>query len=270
MEDLKTKGYTVVKNFLNEDELAVFLKDYRRSASRPYPGMKDMISMGDVSYPASQSIKEKIQTQAALADLDIDLVIPYGLYTDTSKMFFMWHQDAGNYFVVPNSYNYLNFYIPIEKPDPVRSGISLVPMDALEASVPEHYQQFVGTAARRFVPENDYTKVYEDTDNREWILPINIETIAVSPELSAGDCLILRGDVFHRTQDNSSKRIAVSIRATKSSLTVSAERLFAEGTRMKKIWLGGFMKRYREVFAELGNDEITVAELVDAWHPKAP
>ena len=266
MDDILTKGYTVIPNFLTSKEIQVFLDDYRVCQS--YPGMKNKIDMGNVSYEASQSIKQKIQDIASQTGLDVDLVVPYGMYTDTTKAVFMWHQDAGNYLIIPECYNYLNFYIPIDKPDPDISGISVIPMDALKASLPEYFDTFYKSAARRFVPEKDTTKVFEDSDGSEWILPFNIDSIAVSPRLNAGDLLLLRGDVIHKTQDNLTKRVAVSIRATRSGAIASADRIFQKGTRVKKIWLGGFEDRMREIFDKLGKDEITALEMVNEWHPK--
>ena len=264
MEDILTKGYAVIPNFLTAEEIQIFLDDYEMCQT--YPGMKDKIDMGNVSYSASQSIKQKIQDTAAQTGLEVDLVVPYGMYTDTSKTTFMWHQDAGNYLIIPECYNYLNFYIPIDKPNPDISGISVVPMDALKASVPDYFNTFYKSAARRFIPQSNTTRVIEDEDGRRWTLPLNIDTIAVSPKLNTGDLLLLRGDVIHKTQDNLTKRIAVSIRATRGSAVASADRIFKKGTRVKKTWLGGFEQRMKEIFDKLGKDEITAEEMVQEWH----
>ena len=39
------------------------------------------------------------------------------------------------------AYNYLNFYVAIEKPDPMITGISVIPMDILEAKAPDDFHK---------------------------------------------------------------------------------------------------------------------------------
>jgi hypothetical protein len=57
------------------------------------------------------------------------------------------------------------------------------------------------------------TQVFDDIDNSTFFIPNNIDKIAISPDLSEKDLIILRGDLIHNSQNLVSKRVALSIRS---------------------------------------------------------
>ena len=53
---------------------------------------------------------------------------------------------------VQNHYDYLNFYIPIVKPDIEKSNLCLIPFDVLERESPKAYEFLVRGGATHFHP----------------------------------------------------------------------------------------------------------------------
>ena len=247
MEKLKIKGYTVVPNFLTLDEIQVFLDDYRHQKLSASPALKHDVHISNISYNAANTIYKKVREIAILSGIDADIVIPKGFYTNTSNTVMSWHQDHGSYYLFQQSYNYLNFYIPIEKPNPAVTGLSVVPMDALKANAPNDFHKIFNSGAKRFVPDGDITRVLDDEHGSEWTLPINIDSIMDSPTLAVGDLLLMRGDVIHRTQDDLTNRVAISVRSTNSSAIINVEKLTA-GCSMKQQLVKDVNKTYVNVF----------------------
>jgi ectoine hydroxylase-related dioxygenase (phytanoyl-CoA dioxygenase family) len=268
MEDLKTKGYTVIPNFLTTEEIQIFLDDYKKQQSIVSPSLKGHVHIADISYNAANSINKKIHEISKLSGLNADTVVPNGFYTNTTKAVMMWHQDHGSYFVFQQAYDYLNFYIAIDKPDPTVTGISVVPMDALEAAAPNDFHKIFNSAAKRFVPEGDITRVWDDENGGEWTLPVNLDSIMDNPKIAVGDLLLMRGDVIHKTQDNLTRRVAISVRSTNGSAIINAEKL-KTGCRMKQQMTKDISKKYNAVFERLNKQEVTAYEMLRELSPWA-
>jgi hypothetical protein len=140
-----------------------------------------------------------------------------------------------------------------------------VPFDALRESLsPELYQRVVGGGARRFVVNGDNTRVFDDEAGVQYTLPVSLERLAFTPELSCGDLLLLRGDCIHRTQDATTQRIAASIRRQGAGTLVSKARMMRGGPYKRNM-----MKRapepYRlalQCFTDSGKDFLTVGEII--------
>jgi hypothetical protein len=111
-------------------------------------------------------IKSKIET--VIKDIKgIDLWIN-GFFTNTETINWDWHQDHEPYYVLQQTQNYINMYIPLVKPDPELSGLCLVPLDKLDLSE---------IGASRYVANEDHTVVYNDTTGDTFKVSVNIENI---------------------------------------------------------------------------------------------
>src|SRR5262249_14288199 len=139
----------------------------------------------------------------------------HGTYFATAKVSFRWHQDHDSYFVFQDHYNYLNCYIPIVKPVREKSNVSIIPMNALRERSPHVFARIRGRGASRFLPLRRFTIVTNDnTGGLHGVLPYDVNELAATPHLAAGDLLLLRGDMIHRTQDTDTDRVAASVRLT--------------------------------------------------------
>ena len=95
------------------------------------------------------------------------------------------------------------------------------------------------------------------------VVPGGLDALAHTPELAAGDLLLLRGDVAHRTQDTSTARIALSVRATNGAAVVRRSRLASGGVR-KALMMARNPQPYSmafQAFDAAGTDELSVREL---------
>ena len=86
------------------------------------------------------------------------------------------------------------------------------------------------------------------------------------PSSAAGDCLLLRGDVIHRTQDAETERVAMSFRAATTHATVNRARL-AAGSWEKAVMMSKNSRGYERMFRAFeatGRAEMTLDELMSA------
>jgi len=259
--DLQTKGYVIIPNFLTEKEIQVFLDDYKDQCDNITDTTDHDVYIADVSKLASSSIHKKIFEILNQLNFDVDTIIPGGYYTNTKEGIMEWHQDHGNYYLFQQSYNYLNFYIPIEKPNKSLSGLSIIPMNSLEELSKEYFLALLNSGARRFYTKNNSTQVHDDETDNVWTMPINIDNIKSNPDLSVGDLIIIRGDVIHKSQDDITKRIAISIRATNGSALVSKGKILTGG-KMKQQMFENFSQRVIGIFEKLNKEEISAREIL--------
>jgi len=237
---LETQGYIVIPKFLNNKELDFFKKDYVTSKPTNYVADFNLTS---VSYSGIRVLDKKINLVltaiCSQTNLDVDLMIPRARYYDNHEYYNNitqpgLHQDHQIFYFLQQFYNYLNFWIPITKPDSNKSGLTVVPFNELKKIIPDHVSKIINNGASRYFVEGDVTKFINDGTGEETILPRNINEIAVSPELSAGDVLLMRGDLIHMGQDTDTHRIAISLRCTQNSAPINKNKLFTGGELKQK------------------------------------
>lgn len=266
--DLTTKGYVVIESFINEDEITSLLNDFNRvglptdnKKGQPYGKInyKQQLLMYKKLLPAIDQIRrQKI--------LDVDFFMPGGGYISTENVSYKWHQDHETFYIFQQNYNNLNFWIPLIKPNPTLSGLSIIPYDLLEKSVPEYVDKIKNHGANVYNTnaETNTTKVINQDEGFEYTLPININSIAVSPILNPGDLLLLRGDMIHKTQDNLTTRLAASFRATSGKAVINKDRLFSLGCGHKKYLMLKNSEYYAWILQQfnlLGKNKITALDL---------
>jgi hypothetical protein len=185
-------------------------------------------------------------------------------YFSTSTGFaYPWHQDHVSFFIFQQHLDYLNFYIPIIKADLERSNLSVIPFDALTAAAPDEISRLIGAGACRFLPMTEgTTRVMDDEAGRTFTLPLNLDTLAVTPTLAPGDLLLLRGDVIHKTQEGATDRVAVSFRRVGTQRILKKARLH-QGGPTKLAMIAASRALYgpiQQCFARLRRDEVTTGE----------
>jgi hypothetical protein len=266
-QDMKHKGYVHVRKFLTDAELELLRNDWHERAKVIKGSKNDNHPIVDVPQGIIWRFHRKLKavTEAVHAATGINADADAGgcaYYATAKGINFAWHQDYEPYFVYQQFMEYLNFYIPIVKPDPKRTNLCLISMDHLQAHLPERSAEYVGSGAKCFYIEGDQTRVCYDHGSLEYMLPVNFEEIKVTPELEAGDLLLLRGDVIHRTQDTDTERVSVAFRRTNSSAVISKEKLLAayavNREMMHKNW--NLYEGLFECFNELKQDEVTARQ----------
>ena len=117
---------------------------------------------------------------------------------------FPFHMDHDSVFLPQSHRNNVNLYIYVTKPDPARSGLTLVPASAIRAALPDLWPRLEFGGAKMFgVTPAGRPAIRDDCTggpSEFHVLPVHLETLAQTPRLRAGDALLFRMDLFHRTQ----------------------------------------------------------------------
>jgi hypothetical protein len=267
MTDLETRGFVLVRDFLAPEDLR-FLQD--DAAHAPLDGNKNynlMTASADAVALVERRVDEllqRINTQTAL-QVHIPAGANYFATGVATGINFPWHQDHESYFIFQNHYDYLNFYMPIVKPDVARSNVSIIPFDVLERSAPKVHRMLLRSGARHFQPVGRRWLSVSDETGAVRLMPKHLTDLACTPHLAAGDLLLFRGDILHRTQDADTARVAMSIRRTSETTIISRKRLASGGLR-KALMMSNFASIYQQMFRTFeaaGRDEMTVAEMHD-------
>ena len=261
-EDLITQGYVVIPDFLNSQHLELLRGDHARDREFHNGNYRTTIASRPVFDHLRALLVDALGLVRAQTTLTVDTPIPSGQYTDTAEISFGWHQDHEAFYQLQQNQQYLNFYIPIIKPDPDLSGLSVVPFAALSAADPHCMDRVINHGAAVYT-SGPNTAVRDDDLGGDYHINCDIDSLAVHPRLEPGDLLLMRGDLIHRTQDNDTQRVAVSFRCTDGSALISRSRLL-EGCDKKREIMSNNRRVYdhmRARFAELGRDQVSAAAM---------
>jgi hypothetical protein len=275
-QDLNTKGFVHVKGFLSAAERKYLYDDYlknrptQRTESNAYAynvavSWMAMLRLESKIYHAASTVREATGLDA---DMSVSAIF-WVIEKDIESL--VWHQDH-DYYIFQQQRQYLNFFMPIVKGDLHHSNLCLVPLDQLRARAPAHYGRIEARGAQHFFPGSPGTptSVTDDENGEEYQLPVDIEELKVTPELEAGDLLLLRGDVIHRTQDTETPRIAVSFRRTCSTAMIDMARLMS-GSPAKQRMMARLASSHTEsmisplfqCLSDLKVDRLTARQLME-------
>jgi hypothetical protein len=271
--DLEKRGYVVLRDFLPADVIEQLREDYSqqgRDVTIPYLKHASP-EMAELTKPRVDAVLEQVRSQTPLK-VDLPAGVHYFATGEKTGMTFPWHQDHESWFIVQNHYDYLNFYIPIIKPEVTKSNLRIVPFDVLEQKAPSAYRMLVRGGASRVRSVGGRWFVMSDATGAVRMLPSSIGDYAITPELAAGDLLLMRGDVVHSTQDTETERVSFSVRISSAETVVRRSALAAGG-----IQKAAFMIRYSpiyeglfRVFEKVGRDEVALKEFFDAGRAIEP
>jgi hypothetical protein len=264
-KDLETRGFVLVPSFLSEAELHLCREDFARqavnNANRNYT---------PVSRSVTDSLMHRVQEALALVasrtNLQVDRPLGGAYFATGRRVRFGWHQDHESFFSVQNHYDYLNFYIPIVKPRKDQSNLSIVPFDVLERDRPDTFRRVVRGGANSYVQIGNATLVSLDDTGSLHFMRGALDSMAHTPMLDAGDLLLLRGDIIHRTEDAETERVSLSFRAARSETIVSRSRL-VRGSWIKTVMMARNKQLYQRMFTafdDAGKSAMTFHELEEA------
>lgn len=264
-KDLESKGFLVIPSFFSKEEIKLFKDDYDSGNSSCNKNYSIKSLSGEVIWKTREKLKEIISNVNNEVNINADLIVGGVYFSTANNQKFDWHQDHESYYQFQNHYDYLNFYIPIVKPNRDKSNLSVIPFDLLKSKSPNIYEKVLGKGAVRYKIRGNKTIILNQNEGgKHGVLPYDINDIAFTPMLDSGDLLIMRGDLIHKTQDADSKRLAVSIRVANREHTISKAKMVK----------GGFSKLYvmiknREIYEKIigyfdtiHKDEISIEELV--------
>jgi hypothetical protein len=271
--DLHTRGYVVVPAFLSHQNIEMILADYWKqpvSHNKNYAIKLPSPALLEQLAPQLRTIANHTETHATL--------IPGGLYFDTQpdrtgrvserSPAFPWHQDHESWYLLNNHVRYLNCYIPVLKPVREKSNLSVLPWDQLSSRSMQAYRKLYGRGAHRLVVSGSTTQIFDDNnDDNNMTINFDVDQLSITPFLSAGDLLVLRGDTIHRTQDVETRRVALSVRMVDPDLIVHRSQLADGGSVKYQLLINNrtSWQCFLDTFDAAGETALSCRELYPAY-----
>lgn len=246
--DIDTRGFLVVPGFLDEEQIESLRLDYEAAPLEVNSNYSVRRISAELMNRLAGKLNNMIEQIESQSDVRVDLLndgVYFATFSEKStlvKLFpgpqqFPWHQDHENYWLWHDTRNYLNFYIPVVKPVIEKSNLTVAPFDRFRERAPEVYQRLIGRGATRVLRTGRKWIVKDDNrGGKVGRLDFDLAEIEETPFLEPGDLLLMRGDLIHRTQDSSTRRIAASIRFINSQTSIHRSAL-AQGGLAKALMM---------------------------------
>lgn len=277
-EAMDTQGYLLIRSFLDEDEVAMLQQDFATARLEVNSNYSVRRLSADAMDRLQSKFDEVNRQVAAHSSVEVDCMndgVYFATFSEKATLSaprgntqaFPWHQDHENYWMWHDVKNYLNFYMPVEKPVLEKSNLTVVPLDRLKARAPSIHDKLLGRGATR-VLQSGKQWIVKDDDQGGIVgkLDFDLAEIEETPQLRPGDLLLMRGDLIHRTQDSSTRRIAASVRFINSNISVPRSSL-ARGSAAKILMMLNARYLFEPVFRcfdRAGNGSVRAGE-IDAY-----
>jgi Phytanoyl-CoA dioxygenase (PhyH) len=267
--DLETKGFLIIKSFFNTEIIESVKKYYALELAK-----NQILGNSNKNHDilkASKTAVALVSTQLTQLMNDINQntsivvnTIPNAsTYISNQLANHGWHQDHEMYYTWQSCLNQLNFWIPLIKPDPDQSGMDFIPHDVLKERCPDLYDRYiVGKGAKRIVPGYDNTSIIADDETGDnYPVSFDLNELAVTPEISVGDLVILRPDTFHKTQDTNTPRVAFSVRCVDINMVIRKD-VFYSGCARKRTMIQNNLASYQRIIDQFETkDQCTLADI---------
>lgn len=262
---LQRRGFVVLRGFLPAEDRAYLLEDFARGQPpEAFPfGFKPLGRRA--LQRARMRLDPLLAEISATTSLRVDsinfLTLSHYVSTRRAERSSHWHQDFDlDYRLTGNHLDYLNFWMPLQKPKLELSNLAIIPWDALWEHCPEAAERAHGLGGARWVIEGESSALYLGLDQAEPAarFDMNLEALAETPHLREGDLLVLRGDTLHRTQDTASLRVAASVRASGLHKPILRHRL----ADLREPETDRIRQQLEECFQHLGGDEVTLGQFL--------
>lgn len=219
IKDLETEGFVVIKNFLSSSDVIKYNNLFNDITDRR--GKK--IISGNFEHDLNDKIQSVLKQVHEHTDIKVDIVIKKPAFFDNTVFEIDWHQDHEPYWLSQDSYNSLNFWIPIVKENPNTSGLVLVPHSKLPDDVKEIV---IGTGAKTFIRDGHKTIITDNSSGEVYQTDFDLDYNSVIPEVSIGDLILMRVDVIHKSQKPTEPRTAMSVRCYYSQSKIHRDKFF--------------------------------------------
>ena len=228
LKNLINNGYLVVRQFLSSEDINKYNNLYTTAKSYE-PGEfvfeknKAEALLGLPYFSLHDKINALVDLINKHTNFNLNYCRPTAAFFDTSITSLMWHQDDDTHNYRVKNYRSVNFWMPIFKPDPAKSGLCIIPPPVLRKKDQLAHDNVIGRGDIAFVvKDNETTVISGVTHEKICTFDFDIEPLGFSPVLFAGDLLLFRGDVPHRTQDHDTKRVAIGIRCSNNGFNLES------------------------------------------------
>jgi hypothetical protein len=266
--DLETKGFLVIQNFLDKQEISEvtdiyseILNQYQNTGS---VNKNYSILRGTLPANILVNARKLLEVINQKTNLKTNLITNQTAdYLDNQLLNFGWHQDHESYFKWQNAYNDLNFWIAISKPSETEAGLQVIPQNELAyKNLTIFEEQILGKGAKLFLPSTNSTIIHDTETGQVTTLPFSINDLSYTPTLFVGDLLLLRGDLIHKSQSSTVPRLAISFRAINKNQILSKKKFYG-GSIKKQVMIFNHLKAFQPIIdAFETKDFFTVEEIL--------
>lgn len=277
VQDINTKGYCFIKNFLTEEEANILyeqfnkvnLEEYKFNAI--YKTIIAQYNMPSVLLKLEKlmnCINEQTSSEPNLIDNKVE-------FASSKLLNFSWHQEHEAYHSLQSFKDFFRLWIPVYKTESGKSGMIMIPNDRFEEILPDLWRnRLYHKGATRFFSEGNKTRFIDDITDEEVLLDIDLHAIGDIPEVGVGDLILFRGDVVHMTQDNNTLRVSAVFKYYNKNTKINKDIFYNmsvgpdDGTfeKGKFIRSNKFYQTYFELFET--RDSFTLQEVLDYSNKK--
>lgn len=272
--DLNTKGFVVVPNVLDQQDIERLLVNYKKARQAfdqkgNSNGNYNMLYGGP--HKTGSKLAPIVDEINKATDINIDLIAGVGSLFDSSILQFGWHQDHEPFYMWQIAKSYVNFWIPLIKPSRSEAGLRLIPFDRLiEKTSRQYFEQYVlDHGAQNFKSKGLITSLENSNLDTTYQANFSLNEICVAPEVGPGDAIIMRGDLIHETQKTGSQRVAVSIKALNCYDRVVTRDKFFTGSLSKQNTINKNINDYAYHLMKFNDEGVDSFRLRELF-PKAP
>ena len=214
LTEINTNGFCVVRRFCNADEASQMEQLYRQQFvqhDKNYT-IKRSIFPSEVLQRLHELLPQ-LSEATSCQFTDLDPTFAYATKQPDADLNLGWHCDSGSFYDFGSHDTFLNFYVIVQKSDPMRSNLSFVSWEKLRELDPTLPSKLKGYGSVNFNECAGQFLMDDTFGDTARVLPKHFDEIATTPHLDVGDLLIFGVDVPHRTQDNHTARIAFTAKA---------------------------------------------------------
>ena len=255
---LKERGFCVIPEFLSCDEIDFLAEEFDASPDYSLPAktkhaarhLGDQPVTGQTGALRSNAMGRKETSQRIRPRMEAfaqgitgaKAALYQILYLQTPVINLTFHQDHDHFFLTEYNRTHLNYWIPLVKPSRTEAGLRLIPWDRLGEKSPRLFNLCRRSGANSLYSLrdggtlyfSDWSGVHYHEENLE------IEEVMETPEVGAGDLLLLRVNTIHATQTTDDRRLAVSLRTCDPETPIDWHRVAGSPTPRMMKYLGGF------------------------------
>ena len=247
--ELTDNGFVVLKGLVNPADTPGEVLEFIRSAELNRDGSVWPMPRFPQAAKLEQSLHRVISDVAARLGLSaVSRGITSAIRVTEGKGALVWHLDHNIYYHTQNVVDHLICYVPVFKPSISASNVAVLPYSVLRRVDPATHDRLKDRAAvvlEKMKDEATLARARKRViDPRglaigDWVafdnyhygrqsfkLNLDPDEHRVVPQLEAGDLVMFRADVLHRTEDTKTERIALRLDAFPSKPIKGLSRLY--------------------------------------------
>jgi ectoine hydroxylase-related dioxygenase (phytanoyl-CoA dioxygenase family) len=254
--DLDKNGYFIIRNFLSDDEIQHYITFFEKKNSEYVTKYsKNYKEVDIISNVITASVRGKFESLMdelnTVTGRNINMLSPVIDLLKTDNVNLPWHQEHEGYYMYQNPKNHLRIWVPLIKNNPESDGIEMVNHEDLRTTANDFFvNHVVDTGARFFKIEDNKTTVYDRENDVTTTVDINLDNYAINTMTMPGDAVVFRGDCVHRTQPNSSNRMAIGFKLCDDTQVIRRDKFLSGGkVKHENFTVLPHYKPYFEAFA---------------------